>query len=305
MYEKKLHQAEAQVREDAPMLGHALEQARMPPAALLDQVAQIVGRLAPADGVGRVLDQVVLAVRPAEHVQLRHQLHVLAHRVAVVAPARDHIVLAEHPEGARDDEVAVELVEQDAGGKERPVVLQHLHGGDDLLRQRVVRQAAVLDLDAVGQAHEASHSHHVLVFDDRRHDLAQRVVLQHGIGVDADEVRVLRCVDPHVERVGLAAVFLGDERDGNALHAPDPHALLRLAGNLQTDGAVDGAQAERVDDDLRRVVGGAVVHHDDLVKRVVQRQKRAHRAFHRDVLVVRRHDDADGHIAVHHDAWFW
>lgn len=58
---QKTHQAEAQVGEHAPMLGHAFEQTAMPPAPLLDEIAQGGRRLAPAYGFGRVLDQVIAA----------------------------------------------------------------------------------------------------------------------------------------------------------------------------------------------------------------------------------------------------
>ena len=51
-----------------------------------------------------------MAVGAAEHVQLRDQLHVLAHRVQVVAAARDGQVLAEQAERPRDDQVTICLL---------------------------------------------------------------------------------------------------------------------------------------------------------------------------------------------------
>lgn len=79
------------------MLVHTLEQAQMPALALLAQIAQPLGHLRPADGVGGVADGIVDAVDCAVFVQLDHQLHILAHGLVVVAAHGDDRVLLNSP----------------------------------------------------------------------------------------------------------------------------------------------------------------------------------------------------------------
>ncbi len=99
-------------------------------------------------------------------------------------------------------------------------------------------------------------------------EVAQRVRPRLDVGVDDADDLGPRDRDGVVERHRLALVdLLGDEPD-----VPP----RRVAG-----------------EDLRRAVRGAVVDHDDLVARVVQREQRGERALDDGLLAVGGHDDGD------------
>ena len=270
----------------------------MPALSLLAQIVQPLGHLRPADGVGGVADGIVDAVDCAVFVQLDHQLHILAHGLVVVAAHGDDRVLFEQSERAGNDERAVEAVKEDARGEEGAVILQHLHESEDAARQAVAFDAPVFQLHVIRDAHDAAHRHHLAVLQHRLGDAAQRVVLQHGVRVHADEVGKGRGVDAHVQRVCLAAVFLADERERHLLHARFVDTFLPPALDPAADGTVDNVHIERLGKHLGGRVARTVVHHDDLIGAVVERKQRAHRVHNGDLLVVGGHDDADGQIVV-------
>ena len=154
-------------------------------------------------------------VFPAEHMQLDHELHILAHGGGVISAGGDDRAFEEQAERTGDDDVAVEFVEQDAGGEKRPVVFQHLHAGQQPARHPVAHHAAVFDLRAVAGAHRPAHGDHIGILEHGTHDFFQRIVLQHRIRIQTEKIRVTGYVDAHIERIRLAAVFLANQRDGN------------------------------------------------------------------------------------------
>ena len=228
------------------MLHHALEQADVPAAALLAEVAQPLGHLRPADRIRRIADPVGEVVLAAEDMQLDDQLHILAHRVMVIPARVDHQIFLEQAERAGDNDVAVELIEQDARCQKGTVVFEHLHAGDQIVRHAVADHMALLDLRAVAGADRAADCNDVVALQNGAHDLFQRVALQHGVCVDAQEIREVGCVDAHVQRVRLAAVALADQRDRDLVAAGFIDRFLRLAVDAPLDRTVDLAHAERL-----------------------------------------------------------
>ena len=270
----------------------------MPALALLAQIAQPLGHLRPADGVGGVADGIVDAVDCAVFVQLDHQLHILAHGLVVVAAHGDDRVLFEQSERAGNDERAVEAVKEDARGEEGAVVLQHLHESEDAARQAVAFDAPVFQLNIVGDADDAANRHHIAVFQYRLGDAAQRVVLQNGVRVHADKVREICGVDAHVQRVCLAAVLFSDERHRYLLCACLIDVFLALTVDLPANGPVNKVHIKCLGQHLRGAVLRSVVHHDDLIGAVFQRQQRAHGVCHGDLLIVGGNDDTDGQVVI-------
>ena len=210
---------------------------------------------------------------PAEHMELNNQLHILPHGGGIIAAGLDDQLLLEQAEGAGDDNIPVEFVKQDAGGQEGPVIFQHLHAGQQLFGHAVADDASGFNFRTVAGAHRTAHRHHLGVLQQRAHNFVQGVALQDGVRVDADKVGVGSHIDPHVQRVRLSAVFLGDQRDGDLPCAGFVYRLSRPAGNPALNGPVDRLQAEGVPKDLDGVVGGAVIHHNDLIELIVQCQK--------------------------------
>ena len=270
----------------------------MPALSLLAQIAQPLGHLRPADGVGGVADGIVDAVDCAVFVQLDHQLHILAHGLVVVAAHGDDRVLFEQSERAGNDERAVEAVKEDARGEEGAVVLQHLHESEDAARQAVAFDTPVFQLHIVGDAHDAAHRHHLAVLQHRLGDAAQRVVLQYGVRVHADKVREICGVDAHVQRVCLAAVLFSDERHRYLLCACLIDVFLALTVDLPANGPVNKVHIKCLGQHLRGAVLRTVVHHDDLIGAVVERKQRAHRVHNGDLLIVGGNDDTDGQVVI-------
>ena len=270
----------------------------MPPPALFAQVPQRLRHLGPADGVRGVADAVGDAVLPAEDVEPDHQLHVLPHRAGVVAPGADDHALFEQAKGPRDDDTAVETVEKDAGGQKGALIFQHLHAGQDPVGHVVADHLAVFDLRSVAGPHRAPHRHHMVVLQHRPDDLLQGIALEHRVGVHTEEVGIAGGVDAHVQGVGLAAVALADEGDGDLAGPGLKDGLSLLAWDLPLDGPVDLPHLKGPAQDLRRSIGGAVVHHDDLVEPVMQGQQGADGGLDGDLLIVGRHQDGHGDIVV-------
>ena len=65
-----------------------------------------------------------------------------------------------------------------------------------------------VEVDALGHPDQTAHGHHVVVLHDGLDDSLQRVPLEDGVGVDAQEVGVLGGVDARVQGVPLTAVLL-------------------------------------------------------------------------------------------------
>ena len=227
-----------------------------------------------------------------------HQLHILSHGGGIVAPRVDDRTLFEQAKGAGNDDAAVEPVKQDPGRQEGAIILQHLHTGQDLPGHPVGNDPPVLNLSAVAGADSAAHRHHVPIFDDRPHDLLQGVVLQHRVGVHAHKVGVSGGVDPHVQCVGFAAVFLADQRDRHFIGPGLKNSQFRLAGNHTMDGAGNLLHPEGLPEDPGGIVPGAIVHNNDLIQPVFQVQQRADGGDDGDLLIVGGHQDSHGHIVI-------
>jgi hypothetical protein len=89
-------------------------------------------------------------------VEARHELDVLADRVTGVAANRLDVLAAEQPEGARDDQDAVDAVEREASDQERAEVLDHLETREVALRQPELDDPSALDPAAVRDADDAA-----------------------------------------------------------------------------------------------------------------------------------------------------
>ncbi len=125
-------------------------------------------------------------------------------------------------------------------------------------------EKTVLRFAAVGDANRAAAGDHRRVLEERRDDQHQTVPLQDRIGIHPADPGVMRDVDPGVDGIAPPALFLVD----------DPQAWI------------DGEH-------FQSAVGRAVVHHDDLVLRVMLLQ-RVQRSQDVGLLVARGNHDADG-----------
>lgn len=109
--------------------------------------------------------------------------------------------------------------------------------------------------------------------------------------------RVAGGVDAHVEGVGLAAVFLTDQGEGHLQVGGLEDGLFRLAGHHPVDGPGDLLHAEGLHQD-GGPVGGAVVHHDDLVELVLQTEQGTDGGDDGNLLVVGGHHNGHGDVVL-------
>src|ERR671917_148876 len=138
------------------MPDEGVHQAAVPPVALAPEHAQGLGDLRPGDGVGDEGDLVAPSVLPEDAVHARDELHVLADRLVQVPAGGDHVAAAEHTEGPRDDEQAVELAPRSPARDKGPQVLDDLEVRQRLLRGLDLDEASPLELAAVGDPYDAA-----------------------------------------------------------------------------------------------------------------------------------------------------
>jgi hypothetical protein len=219
-----------------------------------------------------------------------HQLHVLAYRPHQEATGLQHRGPAEQPEGAGDDQQALEVAPTRPAGEERAGVLQDLEPLQPSLRHAQLGDLAALHLRGVEGSDGAAHRHQVLVLDEQPGGPQDRLGVQHRVGVDRGEQREAGEVETGVERVGLAAVVLVDHQQvgvgEGAVGAADGGGLQVLAGE---EGLL--RQGELVDQPLHRLVAGAVGDHDDLELRELEGEQRLYVGDDAHLLVVGGHQD--------------
>jgi len=112
--------------------------------------------------------------------------------------------------------------------------------------------------------------HHAGDADDARwvahrqpHPEQERLAAVHRVAVDAEDVPVAGEIECAVERVGLAAVTLADDRQPRlSVATEDPDERFGVEDAAEED--FDLLERERLVEPLERAVGGAVVNHDQL-----------------------------------------
>ena len=196
-------------------------------------------------------------------VQPQHQLGVLADRRRVIAADLDADVAPEEPERAGDDQQHAALRPADAAAEEGAQVLDDLQVGEQVARRAHLGEAAVLELGAVDDADDAADRDRLRRRLELPDQARERAGVEHRVGVDRAEERVDRVVDAGVQRVGLAAVDLVDDDDAR-LERARVDAADQLRRDVRARHAADLDQAEGVGQRRHRLVGRAVVDHDDL-----------------------------------------
>ena len=145
----------------------------MPAASLLEQVRQCGGSLTPADRVGFIADRIPCHIVPAVGVQLGYQFHVLAQHIGGVASGGDDHVLFEQAEGAGDNQVSIEAVQENPGSQKGAVILHDLHTGQEVPGQMIAQfsmcasLALRVELDTLSHSDQSSHRDHIVVLHDR------------------------------------------------------------------------------------------------------------------------------------------
>ncbi len=179
-----------------------------------------------------------------------------------------------------------------------PSVQESAQVFDDLEKdQRALRQIGfdektVLRFAAVGDANRAAAGDHRRVLEERLDDQHQTVPLQDRIGIHPADPGVMRDVDPGVDGIAPPALFLVDDPQAwidrgliDSAHRPGLEACaVGLGKGLEGVGGGEHFQS---------AVGRAVVHHDDLVLRVMLLQ-RVQRSQDVGLLVARGNHDGDG-----------
>ncbi|MPM26638.1 hypothetical protein SDC9_73142 [bioreactor metagenome] len=265
-------------RADAPVLGieehllvpeQCVDQTDMPAFALLFQVGELFRRLRPADGVRQEAYGVFALLVVHELMQLDHQLHILADAIASVAARFDDGGLVECAERAGDDEQHAHHVEADSTGQKRAQVFSGLQRNNGILRKPNFLELAVFNFATAADADDAADGDAGRVADKRVDDFDERALLENGVRVDGNDNRVGSDVDARVESVGFAAVLL-IENDQFFIHRGTVDFQDFFRDKRLFIWLAERKQLERVDEQLERVVLGAVVDHDDFVLRKVE-----------------------------------
>lgn len=112
------------------------------------------------------------------------ELHIFPDRPDVVPADLDERILAEHAEGAGDEEQAADAAPGHPAGDEGAHVLDHLHGGQQAAWCGDPGHAAVVHRAAVDDAHRAAHGDRLAgSFEEGPHRAQQRVLFEHGVGI--------------------------------------------------------------------------------------------------------------------------
>ena len=157
---------------------------------------------------------------------------------------------------------------------------------------------SVLDLRPVAGPDCPAHGHHISIFQNRPHDFFQGIVLEDGIGIHTDKVRIPGGVDAHVQGIGFSAVLFADQGNGHLelLGFKNGHRLL--AGDAAVNGPGDLVHTKGLPQELGCLIRGAVIHNDDLVERILQAQQRLDGALDGDLLVVGRNHNGHRYVIV-------
>jgi hypothetical protein len=155
-----------------------------------------------------------------------------------------------------------------------------------------VDNTAVLDRARIGDADGAADGGDAGSEQERPCEPEECVRLDERVGVDGEDVWMVRGVQRRVERVSFAAVLLVDDEElrvqARAIVSPNAPCLH---GDHERRGDLE--ELVRLDEPRHRAVGGAVVHDDDLVARILEGQERAGAIDDRELLVVRGDEDAE------------
>jgi hypothetical protein len=224
--------------------------------------------------------------------QPHDDVHVFADGVPVSADG-DQQVLAEDAERARHDQQAAEAAQRHAAGEEAAGIF----GGLDALQQAPGRanlgDAAALDATPVEHAHGAAHGDQAAVEQELLAQAQQCIGLEHRVGIDGADERVLGVLDAGVEGIRLASAFLRhDQQLGMAARQVSRLDLRMLQSAL--DRNVDGFGIEVREQVREHVVGRPVVDHHDLELGIPRAQDRFHGRHDGRDLVVCGHEHRHG-----------
>lgn len=174
---------EALAGEDRAVHPQRLGQPLVPAGPLAAERRQPLRHLGPGHRRGDEAHHVApaLARRPA--LEPHDQLHVLAQGVGPVAAGGHHRLAREQPQGARDDEQAVQPVPAHAPGQHAAQVLDHLEAGEVAARDAGGQHAPALHRAAVGRPHHPAGHDHPGIEEEGQRQAQQRVALQHRVGV--------------------------------------------------------------------------------------------------------------------------
>ncbi len=177
--------------------------------------------------MGQESDPPVVLLVEQESMQADDDLHVLAHGAdpltdvlasqpvaeerSEVAAGAYHGLLLEHGKHPAQDHDRVDPVQAGAGGGKGAEVLHHLKPGQRSGRKPHAHHPAVPYRASIRDGDLPADRDHLGIFLNDPHQLLQRPLIEDGVGVEGDEVRCGRGVDPGIQGIGLAPVLLVDD----------------------------------------------------------------------------------------------
>ena len=171
----------------------------MPPLALACEHLAGLRHLRPGDRVGDEGHLVPHASLQQVAMQPHDEIEVFHHTGRAVAVDGEHVLLAEQPERARDDEVPPQAIPSETAEQERAEVLDHLDAGEEAARHPGVGHAPVLHGAAIRHSNRPSDGGDVAAQQERAREPQERVRLDEGVGVHGDHEREAAGVDRGVQ----------------------------------------------------------------------------------------------------------
>src|SRR5215207_8434668 len=215
----------------------------MPAVALATEASQGVGNFCPGYGIGDEGDSVPTVVLTELAVHAGGEFHVLSHGFVGVTTGGDEVRAAEHAEGSRDDQQAIQLAPCGAGRDEGAQILDYLEVGERLSGRLYRHDTPLLELAAVGDPDDTAYGGDLAGLYHRAGDPQEGVLLEYDAGVQG---------------IGLTAVLLVNDDQALRGGGVDPAQGSRL--QLQADRLVGLVEVELFRQYLQSAVLGAVVY---------------------------------------------
>src|SRR3989304_570506 len=114
---------------------------------------------------------------------------------------------------------------------------------------------AVNDLATVSDPPDPPRSNHRIIFKKRFHEFLERIVLEDRIGVNAQHMCELRCIDANVECVSLSPILFVDDNEVLIRNLPRPvNPPDRLSWYVLNIIALRGEQFELPDNAVKSAI---------------------------------------------------
>src|SRR5215207_7573365 len=230
----------------------------MPAVALATEASQGVGNFCPGYGIGDEGDSVPTVVLTELAVHAGGEFHVLSHGFVGVTTGGDEVRAAEHAEGSRDDQQAIQLAPCGAGRDEGAQILDYLEVGERLSGRLYRHDTPLLELAAVGDPDDTAYGGDLAGLYHRAGDPQEGVLLEYDVGVHAADQRMAGGADAGVQGIGLTAVLLVNDDQALRGGGVDPAQGSRL--QLQADRLVGLVEVELFRQYLQSAVLGAIVY---------------------------------------------